>query len=203
MSNIEMVRKMQKGERPFLTLGYGGDVNKYIVRKPGEKWTDAKGKEWVQTNSGPQTVNRIGDIVRAETNCRCSKCNAEIRWGTRQDEKMHAKTGMCLECLTDYETQLRLKGVYKEYEQNKLLQNQLSYLKDIKQKLEEAKEYAAKNTFTFVNSNGLVEEWDNVARGQLLKNLEVDYKACLKAVKDTEKEIKKLTKIVASADAKK
>ena len=116
---------------------------------------------------------------------------------------MHAKTGMCLECLTDYETQLRLKGVYKEYEQNKLLQNQLSYLKDIKQKLEEAKEYAAKNTFTFVNSNGLVEEWDNVARGQLLKNLEVDYKACLKAVKDTEKEIKKLTKIVASADAKK
>ena len=203
MSNIEMVRKMQQGERPITTVGYVGEKDKFVIRKVGEKWTDHKGKEWIQTASGPQTVTRVIDIVRAETNFRCSSCKTEIRWGTKQDEKIHAKTGMCLACLTDFETQLKIKNVYVEYENKKMFENQLAYLIDIKQKLEEAKTYASKNTFTYVNSNGLVEEWDNVARNKLLENLEVDYKACVKAIKDTEKEIKKLDKIVQAAEDKK
>ena len=202
-SNIEMVRKMQKGERPITTVGYAGEKNKFVIRKVGDKWTDLSGKEWAQTDSGPQTVNRVMDIVRAETNYKCSSCKSEIRWGTKQDEKIHSRTGMCLACLTDYETDLKLRNVYEEYEKNKLLTNQLSYLQDMKQKLGEAREYASKNVFTYVNSNGMVEEWSNNSRTELLNNLDSDYKICLKAIKDTEKEIKKLTKVIKDSEGKK
>ena len=73
----------------------------------------------------------------------------------------------------------------------------------MKQKLGEAREYASKNVFTYVNSNGMVEEWSNNSRTELLNNLDSDYKICLKAIKDTEKEIKKLTKVIKDSEGKK
>lgn len=195
-SNIEMVRKMQQGERPITTVGYVGDKGKHVIRELGEKWTDSSGKEWIQAKSGPQTVTRVMDIVREESNCRCSACSREIRWGTRLDEKVYAKTGMCLDCLTDYETELKHRGVYAQYENKKMLENQLSYLKDLEKKLTEAKEYSSRNTFTYVNSNGLIEEWANNAKDTLVENLNKDLAECSKAIKQTEEDISVLAKII-------
>ena len=65
-SNIDIIKGYVAGERPFLQVGYTGDADKYIIRKEGETWTDASGKQWIQTASGPQAVTRIMDIIREE-----------------------------------------------------------------------------------------------------------------------------------------
>ena len=189
-SNIEIVKDYLAGNRPVTKFGYTGD-EKYIIRKEGETWTDRKGKEWVQKESGPQTVTKVIDIVRELSNQRCSKCNREIRWGSRQDEKIHAKTGMCLDCLAEEETMLRITGQYKNYERKKVLTNELSWLQGTKQKLSEAKDYVTEHkTFTYTNSNGTTEEWANDARDDVLKNIQKDFVHCLKEIERVETELK-------------
>ena len=193
--NIDIVRDYLNGERPVIQVGYTGDMDKYIIRKVGERWTDSSGKEWEQKDYGPVAVTRVSDIIREEMSQKCSCCKREIRWGDKYDRKMYYRTEKCFDCLIEEETMLRIKGQYKLYETKKLIENELSYLHDVKKKLKEAKEYLASDDskkFTYVNSNGLVEEWDNNARAELTKNVEKDWKTCLKKIKSAEKELKKV-----------
>jgi hypothetical protein len=192
-SNIEIVKNYLSGTRPFVQVGYVGDSDKYIIRKEGETWADADGKQWIQKENGPQTVTPIMDIIREEINDKCTKCGKEIRWGSKQDRKMFHKTTKCLDCLVEEETQMRIDGTFKLYETKKLLENELSYLNDIKQKLRESKEYLkTEQKLTFVNSNGMVEEWDNVARQGLEKSIQKDWVTCLKKITVAEAELKKV-----------
>lgn len=192
-SNLDTVRSYLNNERPFTQVGYVGDINKYLIRKEGETWTDSGGKNWIQTKSGPQTVTPLMDMIREETNDKCVKCEREIRWGNKYDRKMFNKTSKCFDCLVEEETQLRIKGQFKLYETRKLLENEVSYLKDIKQKLKESKEYLkTEQKITFVNSNGMVEEWTNDSKTALEKSVQKDWVTCLKKIATAETELKKV-----------
>lgn len=191
--NIDIVQDYLNGERPFVKIGYTGDVDKYIIRKVGERWTDANGKEWEQKDYGPSAVTRVGDIIREEMAEKCTCCNREVKWGSKLDRKMYYKTKKCFDCLVEEETTLRLRGQYKLYENRKIIENELSYLEDVKKKLKESKEYLKNNkTISFVNSNGFLEEWSNEARGELMENIKKDFVTCLKKIKDAKKELEKV-----------
>ncbi len=191
-----MVQQYLNGERPITQVGYEG-VEDNSTRKEGEIWTDSKGKTWIQKSYGKTSHTPIMDIVREETNVRCTSCKKEIRWGTKQDEKMFSKTGMCLDCLVEYETRLKLEGKWAAYEQKKLFENELGYILDIKAKVKDGLEYMkTTKVLTFVNSNGLVEEWNDVRRNDLLKSLKKDHVRCLKEVKRLTEEIEKLNVIL-------
>jgi hypothetical protein len=201
MKNSEIIQHYLDGTRPYIKVGYTSDKDKFIIRKIGERWVDGSGKEWEQKEYGPVAVTRVSDIIRAEMNEKCSCCKREIRWGSRHDRKMYFKTKKCFDCLVEEETQLRLKGKFKLYEAKKLLENELSYLNDIKQKVKESKEYLASDgskKLTFVNSNGFVEEWDNNVRSELAASIEKDWKTCLKKIKEGEKELKKINNEINS-----
>jgi len=194
-SNIDIVRGYLQGERPFIQVGYTGDKDKYIIRKVGERWTDASGKEWEQKEYGPVAVTRVSDIIREEMVQKCTCCGREVRWGDKYDRKMYYKTKKCFDCIIEEENTMKIKGQYKLYESKKLIENELSYLRDIKQKLKESKDYLASDaskTMTYVNSTGLVEEWSNEARKELQKHIEKDWVSCLKKITAAEKELKKI-----------
>lgn len=188
-SNIEMVRDYLKGDRPLTIVGYAAPAEqKHDI---GEKWTDAKGREWEQKENGPVRVTKVMDIVRAELDDRCSDCGCEIRWGSRQDRKFFNRTGKCFDCLIKEETNLRIKGQYKLYERKKVLNNQRTYLLDIRAKLREAFDFTKEHKeLTYVNSNGFVERWENDARGELLANLKKDFVDCLKNIREVETALK-------------
>jgi hypothetical protein len=194
-SNINIVRSYLNNERPFLQVGYTGDHDKYIIRKEGEKWSDSSGKQWIQTANGPRSVTRVMDIIRDEVDDKCSCCGREIRWGTKQDRKMFHKTKKCLDCVSEEETSLRIKGQFKLYETKKMIENEISYLADIKQKLRESKDYLESDDskiLTWANQTGMVEEWSNEARGELKERIQKDWSTCLKKIKTAEKELKKV-----------
>lgn len=191
--NVDIVRDYLNGERPFIQVGYTGDKDKYIIRKVGERWTDSSGKEWEQKEYGPAAVTKVSDIIREETMQKCSCCNREIRWGTKQDRKMFYKTQKCFDCIIEEETQLRLKGKFKLYEAKKIIENELSYLNDIRTKLKESKEYLETHKeIQFPNGNGVMETWSNTARDELLEGIKKDFVTCLKKIKAAEKELKKI-----------
>lgn len=192
-SNIEIVQNYLKGERPLTIVGYQAPAEQ--KHEVGEKWTDAQGREWEQKENGPSRVTKVIDIVRAELDDRCATCGCEIRWGSKHDRKFYHKTGKCFDCLVKEETMLRIRGQYKLYEHQKVLQNQRSYLLDAKKKLREAYDYTREHKeFTFVNSNGFVETWNNDARDDLLKNVKKDFSNCVKALNAVEAELRKTNK---------
>jgi hypothetical protein len=193
ISNIQIVKNYLDGERPVLQVGYSGDEEDKKVRELGEIWTDSRDRTWRKTEYGRSSVTPVMDLINAENKKVCKCCKADIRWGSKQDEKIYNKTQMCFDCLIEYETNIRVKGKWKEYETKKVFENQLSYVIDVKQKIKDSLDYTKKTrVLTFVNSNGHVEEWEDNRRDELLKDLKKDHVKCLKTIKKIEAEIKKL-----------
>lgn len=189
-SNIEIVRDYLAGERPVSVFGYTG--KEYVRRAIGDTWTDSKGVEWVQKETGPQRVNRMAEAVNAARGVdKCKTCKMDIKWGSRQDVRFYYKTGLCEGCLIDYETKLRVLGIYPDYETYKMASNELGATRDMKEKIKETIEYfESENTdVTMIcNSEGFMERWKTTNKDQIL----VDAK---KDLKEARRRISALTKI--------
>jgi len=192
-SNIDIVKDMQAGIRPFTQVGYEAPTE---TRKVGDVWEDAKGKSWIKTEYGVRSHNPKADLIKQEINKKwtCKRCGGDFRWSNNPlDEKMLNKTGMCFNCVTEYETELRILGKFADYEKKKILQNQLSYVEDMRKNLRESYKYTkGQSVIKFVNSNGHVEEWANESRIELMQNILSDYKECCKSLKLIEDELKSL-----------
>ena len=181
------------GTRPFVKVGYTGNVDKYLIRQEGETWADAKGKQWIYKNGVTQTVTPLMDMIREETNQKCSGCGCEIRWRTRVDEKLHSRTGMCLDCLSEEETKMRISGKYKSYERKKMLENEKAYIEEALGYLVDSKQYLKEHkVFTYVNSNGLVEEWTGASIKELMGKVQKDLVKGRKELKRVMKELQKV-----------
>lgn len=193
VSNIEMVQSYLDGERPITQVGYK-EAEDLTERQVGDIWTDSKGNSWKKTEYGKVSSTPIIDMVNAATDGRCSCCKKEIKWGSEADAKIFPKTGMCLDCLVDFENELRKQGKLHAYAQKKIYSNERSYIFDVQAKIKQALDFTKDHkVLTFVNANGLVEEWDAGRRDDLLDSLEKDYKKCLT-------EIDRLDKQIAEAD---
>lgn len=175
-SNIDIVKNYIAGIRPLTQFGYTGKV--YAKRAVGEKWTDSKGQQWEQKASGPVTVSRIGEIVRAAINQKC-KCGQIVKWGSKLDAIFFRKTGLCFSCLVDYETKLRLVGVYPDYERYKILSNEIGHLREMLDKVKETIKYFTEGSGDvemLCNSEGFIERWKTTNKEQIVQNAKRDLK---------------------------
>ena len=100
-------------------------------------------------------------------NCRKDVCTCTD--AGQADLKMKAYHGMCLDCVTDMEHDLKLKGEYDEYERKKLLNNAESWLKEA-----EIEKEVLKTTIkaSFINEDGSTEEWDGLSEEKVMKQIE-------------------------------
>ena len=58
----------------------------------------------------------------------CPECNKVMK--QRLDDKMYRLHNHCFDCQIKFENKLRIEGKYEEWEEKKVLNNQLSYIKD-------------------------------------------------------------------------
>lgn len=141
-SNINIVKDYLSGERPFVQVGYTGNANTY--KKEGETWTDTQGIEWKREKGRNVRLTKTqGDIIREAigTGLNCKKCGLQYKWGSKHDAKFLRRTGLCSDCLIDYETQLRILGIYEMYEQYHLASHELGFLKEAREKIKETLAY--------------------------------------------------------------
>jgi hypothetical protein len=196
-SNTDIVRGYLAGERPFTQVGYEGVPD--AKRKEGEIWTDSKGREWIKTSYGIRSHNPQADLIKEEADKMwiCKRTGQNLKFSHNKYDRMTLmKTGMSFDALVEYETELRIKGLYNDYAAKKVYRNQLAYLEDLKKKLEESYKYTDEHKIiTYVNSNGLVEEWENDARQELMENIVKDLEQCNKSIEETKAEIEKLSHI--------
>jgi hypothetical protein len=138
-------------------FGYEGEAEK--KREVGEIWTDKEGKEWEQKEGYKTNVTRMDDI-RAYLNAlsNCSNKDCTIVQYSNADKKLIRKTGMCTTCLAKVEQELRDDGTYPFYEDYKITRNKLAYIREMKDRYEEALGGVSKQ-IEFLNEDGTLQTW--------------------------------------------
>lgn len=176
-SNIDILRDYVSGTRPFIQVGYTGEKNKY--RKDGDKWKDKEGIEWERKNGQNIRLTKsqadlIREIISKDRKC---KCGQDIRWGSKLDNYFFARTGLCENCLIDYETGLRVLGIYDKYERYKLISYELGRMNEGVEKIKDVIKFFTEsdgNVEMICNSEGFVERWTNTNKDQILEDAKKD-----------------------------
>ena len=84
----------------------------------------------------------------------CPECDKVMK--KRLDDKMYRLHNHCFDCQVKFENKLRIDGKYEEWEEKKVLNNQLSYIKDQIESIVDWKDEAS-NPFDIFDSVGVKE----------------------------------------------
>ena len=84
----------------------------------------------------------------------CPECDKVMK--SRLDDKMYRLHNHCFDCQVKFENKLRIEGKYEEWEEQKVLNNQLSYIRDQIESIEDWKKEAS-NPFEVFDSVGIKE----------------------------------------------
>lgn len=171
LKNIKAVQEMLGGEHKTQTKKTVSFDKKEVVRREvGDTWTDDKGQKWEQRKGYKVKVGKLSKLreeLKGFPNCRKDVCTCTDPGSA--DLRMKAYHGMCLDCVTDMEHDLKLKGEYDEYERTKLLNNAESWLKEA-----EIEKEVLKSTIkaSFINEDGSIEEWDGLSEDEITAKID-------------------------------
>jgi hypothetical protein len=137
--------------------GYEADTEQ--KREVGEVWTDKDGKEWEQKEGFKINRSKMDDV--REYLSKLNTCSAEncetIQYGNA-DKKLIRKTGLCVLCLSKQELLLKQDGTYPFYEDYKITRNKLAFVRELKDRYEEAL-IGIKKQMEMVSEDGRIETW--------------------------------------------
>lgn len=139
-------------------FGYEKEAEK--KRKVGEVWTDNDGKTWRQEEGFKASVNKMDDVreyLKKLTTCHSEDCKTDTY--AHADKKMIARTGYCVVCMRKLEQKLIEDGTWPFYEDYKITLNKLSFVREDKQRMEEALA-GVKDHFETVTEDGRLEKWE-------------------------------------------
>ena len=124
----QALESILRGEAPEkrVMVGYGAD-----------KGEDKNGKT-IESN-----LTKI--MQEARMPWFCPKCDKAMK--KQLDNKFWRMMGHCFDCQIDYENKLKIKGEFKEYAYQKMLENQKSQLKDLEQSIDDYEKTDGKKTW--------------------------------------------------------
>jgi hypothetical protein len=174
LQNIKAIQQMLDGTHKFQTkktVGFSDVESKAKqseYREIGDIWeeTDASGTTYVieqregfriRKTKNSDIFQNIREELRAFPNCRKDTCTCA---GTHHlDQKMRSIHGMCFDCVIEMEHELKSSGKYEEYEQNKIRENALAWLRDAERDVELLKQAYTESMKFVSNSDGITETW--------------------------------------------
>ena len=91
--------------------------------------------------------DRMDALKEAKTPWFCPNCDKVMN--KRLDDKMYRLHNQCFDCQVKFENKLRIEGKFEEWEEKKVLNNQLSYVKEQIESIESWKDEASKPVEVF------------------------------------------------------
>ena len=159
------------------------------TRKVGDVWEDEHNryeqKEGyvLKTGKNSEALQEIRKYLEEKSKCKNSNCKTVKK--SEKDLKFISKTGFCINCTAERETQIRAVGLWQEYQDYKVWTNMIIFgkqkLEQLRQSLNEIKPY-----YEYVNEDGTTEKWN------LPKSVEETKKDIQNLIENGEKEIKEL-----------
>jgi hypothetical protein len=172
LQNVKAVQQLLDGTHKFQTkktVGFSDAQSKKSEhREIGDVWeeTDSNGNVHVieqregfriRKTKNSEIFQSIRDELQSFPNCRKDTCTCI---GTHQlDQKMRKIHGMCFDCVIEMEHELKKAGKYDEYEQNKIRENAMAWLRDAERDVDLLKQAYTQVQQFVSNSDGQVEHW--------------------------------------------
>ena len=126
---------------------------------------EEKKKREEEVKAERERVNdRMGALKEARIPWFCPECDKIMK--SRLDDKMYRLYNQCFDCQVKFENKLRIEGKYEKWEDKKVLNNQLSYIRDQIESIEDWKDETDSSPTIFnqvgVKDVELVQEkWSN------------------------------------------
>jgi hypothetical protein len=90
---------------------------------------------------------RMDALKEAKIPWFCPECKKVMKH--KNDDKMYRLHSQCFDCQVKFENKLRIEGKYEEWEEKKILNNQLSYIRDQIESIEGWKKEASKQVVAY------------------------------------------------------
>jgi len=150
VNRIRNLVKKDYGASTKISSGYGNEEKR---RYEGERWEE-DGRMWTIRDGIKQNVPKLATFKKmVEIPLTCPSCSGSMNaW---QHKKMYKIHKMCLECVIDYEADLRKLGKYEEYEKAMMKGGQQAFIADLESWVKETLE----TSYSRVTEQGDHETW--------------------------------------------
>lgn len=154
------------GDKTGQSVGYSKTTKCY---KEGDIW-EADGRKWTIKDGIKQNITKLDKAKKAHLlPIFCPSCSSKMH--TDLDTPYYNIHKKCLNCVIDFEADLRQSGLFKVYE-SKIINSELDgFIEDFKSYVES--ELSNQSNQGFITEQGDVEKWSgSINKDKVLKGLE-------------------------------
>lgn len=164
-SDIQRARNLINKDFTAKTKVQSGYQNYTKEYKEGDVW-EVSGKTWTIKNGIKQNITKLDTAKKAlRIPLCCPKCNGNMNHPI--SKKMYKIHGFCMNCTVEMEHNLKMAGLYKQYEKSMIQGNIKAFIDDI----EEWVLATVDNKLSFVTEQGDVEDWQGMSTNSKKKIL--------------------------------
>lgn len=168
-STVQRMRNIitgKAGDRTQVQSGWEKIKKDY---EEGDIWEE-NGKKWTIKDGLKQTVTKLDGIKKLVVlPLTCPNCNKPFKLHDA-NKKMYSIHKMCLNCVVEMETKIKIEGDWENYEKSILNQNKNASLEEF----EAALEAWMNENNTFVTEAGDVEDWSKVDKTEMYEQIKTN-----------------------------
>jgi hypothetical protein len=165
-STVQRMRNIitgKAGDRTQIQTGWEKRQQDY---KEGDVWEE-DGKKWTIKNNIKQTITKMDALKKLVVlPLTCPNCKTPFKVHDI-NKKMYSIHGMCLDCVTEMETKIKLEGNWKEYTSNQMNANKNASLSDFETAIDA---WMTQND-SFVTEAGDIETWGKADRTKMYQEI--------------------------------
>lgn len=155
-SDVQRMRNIitkKYGDNTKIQSGY---EKEQFEHEEGDTWEE-NGKVWTIKLGIKQNVSKL-DLAKniMKFPLLCPNCSHLM--DINNDKKFWSIHGKCMNCVIEYETQLRIGGKYEEYEKNIIKDNMLNHLDTVKG---ETNDFINSDN-SYITEDGTIENWSGI-----------------------------------------
>lgn len=163
--DVERMRNLIKGKHGDKTVVGIGYSKTEEFHKEGDIW-DEDGRQWTIKNGIKQNITKL-DKAKSSLSLPlfCPSCKNIMNH--KYDKLFYIQYHRCFDCQLNFEAEIKLLGLWDEYEKNIINSEIESTIQDFKIWMDE--EIGVSNN-SFVTENGDVENWVGTSKKHLLQS---------------------------------
>jgi hypothetical protein len=165
--DVERLRNLMKGKHGEKTTVGVGYTKQQEFYKEGDVW-DENDRTWTIKNGVKQNITKLDkakELIHVPLFCPC--CNKIMK--NKHDKPFYLQYKRCFNCQAEFETELRIKGLWEEYEKNILNSDIDGIINEFNIWMDEE---INKSNMSYITEAGDIERWVGSSKKKLLENKE-------------------------------
>jgi hypothetical protein len=166
--DVQRLRNLITGKHGDRTLSGIGYTKQEEFHSEGDIWESQDGRLWTIKDGVKQNITKLDEAKKAVTiPLFCPSCNLLMK--KHLDKRFFIQFKRCLDCQINFETELKLEGLWEQYNDVFIGDNVDNLIKEFEIWFEE--ELNASNE-SYITEAGDIETWVGSAKQKMLENKE-------------------------------